>query len=164
MLINAGFGLALLSVLAGYIVSSAAGGKALGCGILALLAAGGGFLAVVGSLVSALADRLPESTPRRMIVVSAYMFFVAGVVFEFGAFYQWLASRDPHAFSILHLNQANDFYFTIGVFSTSGSSILPQSSAARVAVAAQQIVDLVMIAIGLAILLVKATESIERHR
>jgi hypothetical protein len=63
--------------------------------------------------------------------------------------YRWISANNAEAFS-LRINHLNGFALTMGVL-TSGSDIVPKSSYVRFAVALQQLGDLLLLSIGLAI-------------
>lgn len=117
-------------------------------------------LSLIAWLVSYWGSGMSRTIPVRIFL--AFLYTMCLWLVQYGALYQWIARRDPRAFTD-PMGQANATYFTVGILTT-GSSIYPQSHLARVAVSGQQLADLVLLSVGVAILITYIAEIREPRR
>ena len=81
----------------------------------------------------------------------------------FAATYYILGLDDPSSFSE-RLARSDALYFTVTVFSTVGfGDITPQAEGTRLVVAAQMLLDLVVLGLGIQVILGAVQRSRERH-
>jgi voltage-gated potassium channel len=121
-----------------------------------------GLIIFIAVLVQQVGGILKSAKPiRRGIVALAVILPLFIVVFA--STYLTMSALDPNAFTE-QLGKANGLYFTVTVLSTVGfGDITPVTDAARMVVAFQMVVDLVIVAMG-ARLLLGATASAMENR
>jgi hypothetical protein len=74
---------------------------------------------------------------------------VIGFLIQYGSLYEWIGARyDGFSQSVFNVDA---IYLTMGVLSTAGSDITPQTASAELAVALQEVADILIVAIGLSI-------------
>lgn len=103
-----------------------------------------GIVAIVLSLIQQVRAVLRAKRPGLRAVIALGL-IVPIIVVAFAAVYLALAGNDPRAFNE-HLTRVDAVYFTITVLSTVGfGDIHAVSEAARIAVGAQMLIDLVLV-------------------